>query len=484
MSYKLNKNLTTAVLALFLVLNYANICHAQGIVSLVEEDDAGIEDDIFPQDTAGSGLTNANSADMDVDLPDTLSGDEDFVPLESGLISPVEPFSSEAEPIQAVANDEVENKEVAPVVNEPSGLPVVDAGVVAPSNGLFAAPAEAPTPAKNNEKLGNTVLSKIDDSLFSQMSDIEKQTTLLTLELRREKIRNEIEAIKAQRQKALDEKLAAEEEKKRKEFEWQKEQEAKVLREQQLLKEKEIELEKLKQRKVLNAYMNQMLEQNQKWIEENAILHEKMRKVEEDREKIATDFKAKMDELGTLSNKVVQSSENAKSNHNRTVASLTAQNMQLKKRMEADALAAKNRENNPFALPRAEGDNAQSGDHPTISLSKEYAIMEIIGKGEELVARLINKDGESFIVNQGALLHTGHVVEKISQRYIQFDRQGVKDYLYTAGSALGIEPQKMPGTSNMETDKKQADKKVAEKESSAENKNSPIPSLGRGMFVK
>ena len=54
------------------------------------------------------------------------------------------------------------------------------------------------------EALGNSVLSQMDSDLFSQMSEIEKSTTLLTLELRREKIRNEIEAQKAIRQKNID----------------------------------------------------------------------------------------------------------------------------------------------------------------------------------------------------------------------------------------------------------------------------------------
>ena len=39
------------------------------------------------------------------------------------------------------------------------------------------------------DNLGNNILSQIDDDLFTQMSEIEKQMTLLTLELRREKIK-------------------------------------------------------------------------------------------------------------------------------------------------------------------------------------------------------------------------------------------------------------------------------------------------------
>ena len=53
----------------------------------------------------------------------------------------------------------------------------------------------------------------ISQDLFSQMSELEKRTALLNLELRREKLQNEIEAVKNQRRQALqqeeDKKVAA-----------------------------------------------------------------------------------------------------------------------------------------------------------------------------------------------------------------------------------------------------------------------------------
>lgn len=522
MSYKLNKNLTTALLAMFIILNNAEICRAQGVVSLVEDDNPGVEDDIFPQEDISGDAVNAL---MDTELPNTIS-DEDLIPLDNGLLSPAEPTAAaetakkvetaEETPAEVPLNPEFDQEQefslglvpentpaantqpapapqpaANPATANASGLPAVPASALPaaqpePTSGLLAVPVKTPAAVAQTDKFANTVLSKIDNDLFSQMSDIEKQTTLLTLELRREKIRNEIEAIKAQREKAAQERIAEEEEKKRKEIEWQKEQEAKVLREQQILKEKEIELEKLKQRKMLNAYMNQMLAQNQKWIEENTLLHKQMRQVEEDRKKLADDFKTKMDDLVTLSNKVNQAAGTAKSNHDRTVASLTAQNIQLKKRIEADALAAKNREQNPFATGNGGDGVATSVDEKIapVNLAKEYAIMEITGKGDKLAARLINKDGESFVVNKGTTLHTGHIIDDITERYIQFDKNGLKDYLYTAGSAIGVEPEKMEGTA---TTSATAPKPVI---INKQNNQVPqgaergLPSLGSGMFVK
>ena len=103
------------------------------------------------------------------------------------------------------------------------------------------------------EDLGNSVLSQLDDDLFSQMSAIEKSTTLLTLELRREKIRNEIEAQKAIRRKSAEDAERQKAEEKLKELERRKQIEAQVIREQQILADKEKLIEVLKQRKLINA---------------------------------------------------------------------------------------------------------------------------------------------------------------------------------------------------------------------------------------
>lgn len=500
MSYKLNKNLTTAFLAMFIILNNAEICRAQGVVSLVEDDNAGVEDDVFaPSDTA------ENNLNMDMDLPNSIS-DDDFIPLDDGLITPAEPAqapeASAPQPAPAAQAAPIEDKQPADQADEFSlGLPQNASSLFAESteqspllppeaseDALLAAEGKIANLAQTSDKFANTVLSKIDNDLFSQMSDIEKQTTLLTLELRREKIRNEIEAIRAQREKAIADKIAAEREKERLEEEWKKEQEAKVLREQQALKEKEIELEKLKQRKMLTSYMNQMLQQNQKWIEENAQLHKQMRDVEEDRKNLVENFKSKLDNLVTLSNKLTQNANTAKSNHDRTVASLTAQNVQLKKRIEADELAAKNREQNPFAAGSANGApaaaQANASDFKPVNLAKEYAIMEISGKGENLVARLINKDGESFVVKNGSMLHTGHMVDNITERYVQFDRNGLKDYLYTSGGAITSEPEKMEGTASVSTAQPKPAIIIKPSKGTAPNAESSLPSLGSGMFVK
>ncbi len=388
---------------------------------------------------------------------------------------------------KVIKNSQTAQEKAEPkVVAEPVAL-------TAPEQKAVSNPNTNPNPFPKVElnpdlKLGDAVLVESNNDLFNQMSDIEKQTTLLTLELKREKIRNEVEAAKAVREKAYFEKLAAEEEKARQQAEWEKEQEAKIIREQVALKQKEIELEKLRQQKALNAYMNSMLIQKQAWIDENSKLYEEINRLKKANEVIRTSYKNDLEALSNETTKLLQNAETAKSNYERTVASLTAQNAQLKKRIEADAAAARNGQQNPFAtLPVNPSDQISSSADALIkpiNISKEYAIMEIIGKGDDLSVKLINKQGDSFIAKKGTVLQTGHMVEDISQNYIQFDRNGLKDFLYTSTSALSAEPEKISlnETEEVTPAQEQKSKPVQPRANLIGEKE--IPSLKNSMFVK
>ena len=141
------------------------------------------------------------------------------------------------------------------------------------------------------DSLGNSVLSRIDDDLFKRMSEIEKSTTLLNLELRRERLINEVEAQKAIRQKNADDKKRQEAEAKLKEFEEKKKAEALILTERQKLLDKEQLFEALKQRKILNAYMNEMLVAKQEWLKEKEELYKRINEVEEEKKLLIGMFK-------------------------------------------------------------------------------------------------------------------------------------------------------------------------------------------------
>lgn len=331
-------------------------------------------------------------------------------------------------------------------------------------------------------KFGDSILVQTNNDLFNQMSDIEKQTTLLSLELKRERIRNEVEAAKAVREKAEYEKRSQEEAKKRQEAEWKNQQALNMVKAQEELKQKEIELEKVKQRKALTAYMNSMLEQKQLWIAENGKLYDEIKKLKETNSALRASYKNDLNAVQAESSKILNSADTARNNYERAVASLTAQNAQLRKRIETMEKASK-ADANPFANKSKSNNQISTSADALIrpvNISKEYAIMEITGQGDELFVKLINKEGDSFVAKTGTILNTGHMIEEITPNYVQFDRNGLKDFLYTATSALSSEPSKL----TEEEEASSARENTVTRPRTTLISDDSLPSVGNSMFVK
>ena len=320
------------------------------------------------------------------------------------------------------------------------------------------------------DNLGNSILSQMDGDLFSQMSEIEKSTTLLTLELRREKIRNEIEAQKAIRQKNIDDQKRKEAEEKLKELEKEKQIEARVLQEKQILRDKEKVLEILKQRKLLNAYMNQMLVTEQTWLKEKEALYAQLAQAEEEKKELVKMFKARIDKVLEASQKNIQVAESARANFERIVKGLKARNEQLRKRVEADAKIIKNAKNSLYlkslsieelktknaamnisaiadananataAIEEAEQTDEIKEQEPEPKLSAQYAILGITGRSGIMSVEVIDTKGQSLSLKVGSPLPTGHVVSEIGSDYAKFSRDGSDDYLYVGKTIDGVEP--------------------------------------------
>ena len=463
----LKKILYSGILALAICLQIPAAAYAQGDVTLQADGMPTLSND--SNDFLG---VDQNSAPV---FPES---DDIQLPSPDGMISPQNGVSAQDNgdnaavtlPEQDGQQDAVPLENNLPALAEPDNQ--------APVQPQLPAASQFPSNNPLNNQDGNSILSEIDNELFSQMSDLERQTALLTLELRREKIKNEIEAIKATRQKALDEEQAKKEEKEKKRIEWEKEQEAKILREKKALKETQIRLEKLRQQKVLKAYKENMLHINQDWIDNNAKLYERLQKLSDERDTLAENIKSKLKQFAVVSAKTVSDAETARDNYKRQIENLQTQISILKARLEAEIAEKNNAEKtNPFAQAQV-----QLPEEKEVKLSDEYVIMEIRGKGENLIAKLINRGGDSFLVKKGTALQTGHLVDEITQTYLQAVKNGVKDYLYfSAGGILEREPEKSdikPKDSGAEENKGPA------KPGDGIMTNNGIPSLGDGMFVK
>ena len=169
------------------------------------------------------------------------------------------------------------------------------------------------------------IVSPLSNELFTKMSDLEKQTTLLNLELKKERVRNEIEAVRAQRNKAKQEEEARQKEEERKQQEWQNEQERLMVEEQRKLREAEAALEKLRQEKIVKAYKATMLAATQKWINKNAEVYDEMARKESINKEMMDDLKKKMNVLKQSADDVKSKAEAARVAHDKKVANMQSQ---------------------------------------------------------------------------------------------------------------------------------------------------------------
>lgn len=436
MCYNLIKFLCRTTLVLTVMFFGIKAGWAQGTVSLSDD----IEDELG----------------IDSNVPDEISlfseedDDEFTAELNNGLLQPAGVVEASSEVVSATTTVTTDSTDNNTADNTQSTINFSGEDTDAfDQYGATAntAPISAPiAPVVIDDNFGEDILTQIDDKLFSQMSDIEKQTALLTLELRREKIKNEIEAIRLQRQKAIELEEATKEQKAREKAEWENEQQRKLIAEQTRLQEENIKLEKLRQEKVINAYKNEMLQTNQKWIASLNTAYEKIRAIETEKNEHLEDFKTKMSSLSHSAKKIGVDAIAAKESYDREIQNLQTQISILNTRIEtlakekADAAVANSSSvDNPFAGGPSYGANVNAN----IKLSDEYVIMEIRGKGEEITAKIANKIGtEAFFVRKGTTLKSGHKIDEITPTFIRADKSGEKDFLYfSAGGVLDREPE-------------------------------------------
>lgn len=454
----------------------AETANAQGTVTLLADE----EDEISLAPDAGIPV----SADISLDVS---------IPGEGGLITPNEPTMVSAQ--SDVIPMEVENTggEISmnfddsgssldmQIESTPAEIPVAQQPEPLPSGGALLG-VSVPTGVTDPN-----VASVVNNELFTRMSDLEKQTTLLNLELKKERVANEIAAVKAQRQKAKEEEDAKREEKERERIEWQNEQDRLMVEEQRKLKEVEIAMEKLRQEKVVKAYKETMLASTQKWIKKNSEIYAEMAKKDKEIKDLIADQKNKLSVIQQKAEETKTKAEAARINHDKKVANLESQISILKTRLEAEIEKAKKAKisvtakKNPFA-----GGSAASGSvaPEKVKLSREYAIMEISGQGEDLTAKLINEDGDVFMAKVGTTLRNGYTIDEITQTFLGAVKDNDKDYLYfSAGGVLDREPLPPAVTIKETSDSKNSGSGSSARRGGAA-KTSGIPSLGRGMIIK
>ncbi len=427
MSYKTKHIFCLTALAMILSMAVSADVRAQGVVTLADE---------AAEDPALKGIPNEDALFED--------DNDKVIPIE-------DPKPVLSIPSKDVPTPSSDNGTVVPV--SASSAPISVNGNGALFGQAQDNPASKSLGAPGVGALGERDFTALDDNVFSTMSALEKQTAVLDLELRKERLKNEIEALINQRKAAVTQEEEKQEAKRRQKIEWEKAQEAKVVQEQQKLREMDITFEKLRQEKMLNAYKNKVLEDQQKWIAENAKTYEQLKKLNQEKQGILDDVKGKLQNVNTALKNASQQASDTKRAYLKDIADLHTQISVLKARIEAQDKELLEKQN-PFAdasdqdMSGADGVDFVSAPSasvqeitvPELKLPNMYAVMEIRGQGDELIAKLINQEGTPFYVKKGTSLQSGHIVDDITSTYVRADKNGIKDYLYfAAGGILPME---------------------------------------------
>jgi type IV pilus biogenesis protein PilP len=363
---------------------------------------------------------------------------------------------------EAMFDDELESNQEAPKAPEaPTVDPASEQQDAAKTPSDEEAQASTPSaPASDAQPFAVDAKGLFTDSeddstsnedLFKQMSDLEKKTALLNMELRREKLQTEIESVKNARRQALQAEADKVEAARLKRIEAEKAKEKEVLVEQEKLRNLDIKFETLRQEKILGAYKNKMLEENQKWIANNAEFYKQIADLRQARKSLAEDSQKKFDSLKAAAAEAQNVHSTKIEAYKKEAKSLRTQIDILRSRIASLEKEREEAKRNPFAgqegaaptsgsLSSETSEQDAGGEPQSTELSKLYAVTEIRGLGGELVAKLINKSGTTFYVKKGTMLQSGHVVGDITLTYVAADKDGERQYLYfAAGGTLPVE---------------------------------------------
>lgn len=450
MLYNIRKILSTSALALIVGFYPTNVSLAQGVVSLAETSKDNAKQNIPNEislfgDESADVLTPSKSTRAVKSVVNTQNNTlkaPNTAPLAQTPQKKVESKESDSAkkplPKNNMINANMQNKGSGNAIvtsdSKAQAKEAVPSGIKNIPSKVIPAPQKKQAEAQDLDaasKIDTSIISDVDDSVFNQMSNIEQETAILNLELKKEQVKNSIEALKAVQNKARQEELDKLEAKRKKDIEWRNEQKKKLLQEEQKLKNLEIVFEQERQEKILNAYKNKMLEEMQKIVEEKAEIYEEVAKLQDERKELVSTFKGRFVQLKNLANAANAEVIRVRDAYAKTISDLQTELSILKARLEASE-----KEENPFAAPQETTD-----EKIQLNLADLYAIMEIRGKGQNISAKLINKNGSPFLVQVGTTLQTGQVIDEITTTYVSAIKDGKKDYLYfSSGGIVDQEP--------------------------------------------
>lgn len=372
---------------------------------VLEEQPAKSEEEInkievLPATEDASVKIEENSLNLDEDIPEAVNPSDAPDALVEEDVKEDSPAIKEALPAPEAG------EKVAPEVTEDFSSTSlgqeVELPLISQAKELEPAPIQTdlPVQAPPAEKL----LGRINKEVFQEMADLERGNAFLNLQMKKEKLKLDLEKLKAEFRQARLKEIETREKVVRDRVEWLQKQEDQ--KQSILKKEKEIELltkqseeaELRKQQLRREAELKRLEDERKKKLEEEARKKRETEEAERKRQAKAEEEARKKKEEMLLGRGIAVDPTTGIEVHSSN-SPVTAQTTPKKKEKT--------------------------------KVAHIYRVTEIKGTGGSLMARLssINEKGPSFLVKKGSHLLTGHTVKSISKDNIVVELDGEQEIL-------------------------------------------------------
>ena len=346
-------------------------------------------------------------------------------------------ISTTAEATPAFPESPADTASAEPEISFPAPEPVDAASGMdfsAPAMDLNAPPPSLDAPAgssMSNMEFGGTnndstfnltqrpseqVVGKISNDVFREMAEMERENTSLMLQLKREQLRSEIDALKTSNRQILFDEIERREKMTQARLEWELAQD---LKRQEALERKQ--RAEIRQKQIEAALKREEDRRVQKMKDEEAARLKKEEEEKKEKEKKQEEMKKKYDAISMVKVndwKPIMIAATRPAKIKRTASSRVATTLTA---MGEDLLAKKKAgEALTVEIPVSDNpDNSEEGKKTIEPASSLYAVSEIRGTSGVLIAKLISKkDQTSFFAKQSTILPTGHTVINIDKDFV------------------------------------------------------------------
>lgn len=283
-------------------------------------------------------------------------------------------------------------------------------------------------------------LGKLSGDVFREMADMERENNRLMLQLKREQLRSEIDALKTANRQQLFDEIERREKMTQARLEWELAQELK--RQEALERRQKAEI---RQKQIEAALKREEDRRKQKAKEEEAERRKKEAEIKEKEETERQELKLKYDaasliqlnELRPTLMAVTRPPKVKRSPSSRADINLTSVGEEmLTKKKAGQALTGISFGGAPVA-----DDRVDTNAKKTEPASTLYTVTEVRGTAGSLIAKLISKkDKMTFFAKMGTILPTGHTVVNIDKDYVLVQLGKTKEMIGFPSAGLLSEP--------------------------------------------